>query len=286
MAVFPMCLSLQAFPVSTKLPQYSPWPLVFIASNNSLKLTGKMCTCSHQAVIETLWFHFWGVFMSSACMCSLSSKLGFQLSATQNLPLIHTGSTKSTVHACVQFKCPFVFIQGAGGRSAPAQHKGVPHFRRIPLHRWTCGHSAQHSSAARLCKQAQVLLQRYIWLFSLLTGVDQCIILTSVGNKSVLALWMKWRGLMISKTDFSLSSQVSLVILFLDVNLYLCILCVDRRVCWFRWESAHSWERRKGEGHQPAEGRVRLQDCGDDRRWSHWSWGLPSCCKCCSSVHM
>lgn len=57
-------------------------------------------------------------------------------------------------------------------------------------------------------------------------------------------------------------------------------LLSSRRVCWIWWESAHSWERWKRKGYQHSERAVRLQDCGDDWRRSHWSGGLPSCCKC------
>lgn len=57
-------------------------------------------------------------------------------------------------------------------------------------------------------------------------------------------------------------------------------LLSSRRVCWIWWESAHSRERWKRKSYQHPEGAVWLQDCGDDWRWSHWSGGLPSCCKC------
>lgn len=57
-------------------------------------------------------------------------------------------------------------------------------------------------------------------------------------------------------------------------------LCSSSRgVRWIWREPAHLWERRQRESHQPAQGEIRLQDGGDDRRRSHWPGGVSPCCE-------
>lgn len=62
-----------------------------------------------------------------------------------------------------------------------------------------------------------------------------------------------------------------------------CLSCMCllhcRGVCRFRWNAAYSWEWRQRKSNQHAEGAVRLQDGGDDRRRSHGPGGLSSGCE-------
>lgn len=75
------------------------------------------------------------------------------------------------------------FFQGARGQSAPAQHQGVPHLRRLPLHRGARSHSAGHSPAPRLCEPSEVLLQRYRLARRSFTLFDYICLIRTIANK-------------------------------------------------------------------------------------------------------
>lgn len=125
------------------------------------KLQSKMCCSS-------------GFSFSSCLFCSVCSTLSFScyflhvnlylfshIYPHEQEPVVHMWRRcQQNLHLPDQSvkQCSPVLIQGACGQSAPTQHKGVPHLRRLPLHCGARGHSARHSPAPRLCKPTKVLL--------------------------------------------------------------------------------------------------------------------------------
>ena len=148
----------------------------------------------------------------------------------------------------------FLSIQGPCWQTTWEKCEGLSCLWRISLDRWTRRQPAQHSTWPCLCKPTEVLLQ---WWADpeapVVTFSQQMTPHNGGGPHGFKCQIQEW-----------------------FIQLWCPLL---RWICWVWWDSAHCRVWWQGPGHLHAEGEVWLWEGGDDWRWCHRSWGLPSSCK-------
>lgn len=195
-------------------------------------------------------FHVYLLYNYFSWLCRWHSQLPHSLhtSLISNNLLLRYQISSDWIYLVV-----FLPFQGACWATSWAKCEGFSYLGGISLYCGACCKPAEHTPWPCLCKSIEVLLQRWV---------------------DPGALWPSQ-----SRELFIFVIILVIVINISDSGMINQWWPFLRWICWVWRDPAHGRVGWQGPGNQHAEREVWFWESGDDRRWCHRPWGLPSSCK-------